>query len=177
MSGLTQEKKQIINQVANRLGTSPEWLAKLIDFETAGTFKEDIKNPYSSARGLIQIIDSSARSLGFRDSLEAVTRNPDFKSQMENVVYPYLKQYEPYPTKQSLYMAVFYPAYRYKNPSTEFPPHVQKVNPGIDTVQDYIDYVDRRVSNFPKSLPPLILIAAGGMILYYWKKSKRTSLI
>lgn len=120
----------------------PAWLDALIAFETGGTFSPTIKNPNSSARGLIQIIDSSAQGIGYADSLDAVTQNPDFESQMENVVIPYLAPYAPFPTKQSLYMAVFYPAYRDAPLFKRFPYHVRKVNPGIVTVKDYINKVD-----------------------------------
>lgn len=168
------QAREVIKDVALRLGTKPEWLDALINFETAGTYNPTLDaNPYSSARGLIQVIDSTARDkFGVNDSLELIRKYPEFKSQMYNVVLPYLKDYAPYPTKQSLYMAVFYPKYRFVNPTTEFPPYVKKVNPGIETVQDYIDFVDERIKKetlfFPKkalSIVTLALIGGGLWVL------------
>jgi len=167
---MSDQRKDIIRDVARQIGTRAEWLDALINFETAGTYDPQIKNPHSSARGLIQFIDSTARSeFGVSDSLALVQKYPDFKSQMYNAVLPYLKKYAPYPTKQKLYMAVFYPAYMNRPPSTVFPESVRKVNPGISTVQDYINYVDRRVKNplIPKFAAPILLIVGIGVVSYY----------
>lgn len=171
---MSDEQGRVIADVARRLGVPGSWLDGLINFETAGTYDPRIKNPYSSARGLIQITDARARDIGYNDSMDAVTRNPDFSSQMYNVVYPALKPYVPFENKQALYMAVFYPAYRDVPPDTAFPPNVRKVNPGIDTVQDYIDHVDRRIVlsalRLPKLIPVLILAAIGAGV---WIASRR----
>jgi hypothetical protein len=43
-------------------------------------------------------------------------------------------------------MAVFYPAFRTVSELTEFPALVQKQNPGIKTVRDYLDKVRRRIA-------------------------------
>lgn len=179
-----ETRKEIIADVASQLNTNPVWLDALINFETAGTYSPTIKNPNSSARGLIQVIDSTARSdFGVSDSLELVTHYPTFESQMYNVVLPYLKKYAPYPSKQSLYMAVFYPAYRSVSPSKPFPERVQKANTytvngktiTIDTPQKYIDFVDSRIKketmHFPfLAVPAGMLILAGTIGLYLWTK-------
>lgn len=170
---MSDPRKRVIRDVARKIGTRPEWLDALINFETAGTYNPRIKNPHSSARGLIQFIDSTARSeFGVSDSLALVNKYPDFESQMYNAVLPYLKKYAPYPTKQKLYMAVFYPKYMNVAPDTPFPESVRKVNRGISTPQDYINFVDRRVKNplLPKSLLPILLILGiGGVSFYLWK--------
>jgi len=69
-------------------------------------------------------------------------KNPDEKSQLLFPVKKYLSQYS-YSTKQSLYMAVFYPAARFWAENREFPDTVKKVNPGIVYVSDYIRKVDK----------------------------------
>lgn len=117
---LNQKEKRALTEVATRLGTRPEWLKDLIRFETAGTYSTTIKNPRSSARGLIQFIDRTARSLGYADSLNLVMRHQSFESQLKGPVYEYLKQYAPFPTEHSLYMAVFYPAARNYPADTPF---------------------------------------------------------
>lgn len=170
---LTLQMRDKISAVARRLSIPPEWLQALIDFETGGTFSPEIKNPNSSARGLIQLTDGAAVDLGFASSFDAVQRYPDFDSQMDGIVYPYLARYAPFNDKQSLYMAVFYPAYRTASPDTVFSETIRAVNPGIDTVSDYINFVDRRIKEpilaYPKRLAlPLILFIGAG--LYYWNK-------
>lgn len=163
-------KADKIREIANRLGTKPEWLDALINFETAGTYDPQIKNPYSSARGLIQVIDSTARSdFNVSDSLSLVRKYPSFNAQMENVVYPYLAKYAPFRSKQELYMAVFYPAYRKASPDTIFPEEVRRVNKNITKVQDYVDFVDRRVKKETLALRQkatnigIVLIAGAGL--------------
>lgn len=166
-------KEDIIKDVASRLGVRWEYLDALINFETMGTYDPFIKNPYSSARGLIQLTNAPAFDLFNMDSLAVVTKYSDFESQMNNVVFRYLRQYMPFPTKQSLYMAVFYPAFRYVPENTVFPESIQKVNRGIKTVRDYIDYVDSRILRnkvISKSLPLSLILAVMGGVWYLTRK-------
>lgn len=128
-----------LNDVAIRLNVTYADLFSLIMFESG--FNPQAKNPRSSARGLIQFIDSTARSLGYTDSLDLVTKNPTIQQQLP-LVEAYLKQYAPFNDKQDLYLSVFYPKYRRVDPGTVFPDTVQAANPGITTVRDYIDLVD-----------------------------------
>lgn len=72
-----------------------------------------------------------------------VTQYPDRASQIRGPVYDYLKTMMPFSSApQSLYMAVFYPAARNWPLNQQFPDSVQKVNPGIKTVQDYVNMVE-----------------------------------
>ena len=163
------DKARKITEVAARLGVNAAQLDALINFETGGSYSVYAANPTSSAKGLIQVIDSTARSeFHVPDSLALVNKYPTFDAYMDNVVYPYLVKYAPFKDKQSLYMAVFYPAYRNMAPTTEFPPSVQEANKGIRTIQDYIDYVDKRVKNplLPKALPLLLIVVVG--VGLYW---------
>lgn len=162
-----------IAEIAGRLGVNPAWLDALINFETAGTY-DPLKagSSVTGARGLIQIIDSTARSdFGYADSLSLVRDYSTFDDQMEGIVYPYLKKYTPYSTQQSLYMAVFYPAYRFVDQLKPFPPDVQRLNPGIKTPQDYITFVNARIKpetlHFPTWSPLLIIALAAGAWLIY----------
>lgn len=172
-----------IREIANKIGTKPEWLDALINFETAGTYSTDIKNPYSSARGLIQITDAAARDIfGASGSKELVELYNTFDAQMDNVVLPYLQHRQryfnsglPFNTMQSLFMAVFYPAYINKPINTEFPDSVKNVNPGINTVRDYIDKASRRINPDTLSFPAdkvfkisgLLLLVGIGLFLYF----------
>ena len=142
MPTLTPSEDKALTELAQKLGANKETLFNLINFESK--WQPDIKNPYSSARGLIQFMDSTARGMGYSSSADLVAQNPTRIAQLKNPVYQYLKKYAPFPTEQSLYMAVFYPKYRKVHPMTEFPERVQKVNPNIVTVQDYVDKVNSR---------------------------------
>ena len=55
--GFTPEKAAIIERVARNIGANPNDLAAVISFETVGTFSPSIKNPHSSATGLIQFME------------------------------------------------------------------------------------------------------------------------
>lgn len=155
-------KQAALLVTAREVGTDPEYLDNLITFES--DWNPLAKNPNSSARGLIQFIDSTARDLGYADSLDLVTKNPTALSQMRGPVADYLRKYGPYPTKQSLYMAVFYPAARDWPPDHEFPQYVQDVNPGIKTPRDYITMIDKFAKQ-KKKIPLLILLAAGAILM------------
>lgn len=137
---LPQSLQVPINAVANDLGVPVEWLINLIAFES--NFDPKAANPYSSAKGLIQFIDETARSLGYQDSQDLIDTENTFSKQMYGPVLTYLRRYAPYASKGELYMSVFYPAYRNSAPDREFPQYVQDVNPGIVTIQDYVDKVD-----------------------------------
>lgn len=164
--------------ITKKLNANPEHLFQLISFESG--WNPTIKNPTSSARGLIQFIDSTAKGMGYAGSADLVAKHPTISSQLTTPVYNYLKPMMPFPTKQSLYMAVFYPAYRNKPADTLFPANVRKANPGIDTPADYIAYVDRRASKIPvpteikASIYPKITTIQGlgiaGILLYILKR-------
>lgn len=172
-------RSDVIADVAAKLGTPADLLDSLIRFESG--YDPQAKNKLSSARGLIQIIDSSARELGFLNSADAVAQFPDFESQMYHVVYPYLRRKKslgPLDTEQRLYMAVFYPAYMNVPLDTLFPASVQKVNPGISTPRDYINYVRRKIgvaALASKSIPVLIVALGTGWIV--WRLLSKKPLI
>lgn len=150
-------KLQIVAQAAAELGIpNGQWLLSLMSFESG--LNPQARNSKSGARGLIQIMPATARDMFGMSADELVSRFPDFESQVKNVVVPYLSRYRPFPTEQSLYMAVFYPAARNVPPDTTFRSLYQKnaganweqkynifvsQNPGILTVKDYIKYVKR----------------------------------
>lgn len=136
---LTSTESATLSVVARNLGVSKDNLNKLINFESKWNPKA--KNPYSSARGLLQWTDSTARSLGFSDSADLVKKNPSILDQM-SIVEKYLSQFKPFTGRQSLYMAVFYPAARNWSSSRIFPDSVRSVNPGVNTPGDYINLVE-----------------------------------
>jgi hypothetical protein len=180
---MTRDQK--ITEIAVKLGMSdPSWLSRLIALES--NYDPQARNPASSARGLIQIIDSTARDIfGVPTSEALIAMYPDFDSQMDNVVYPYLSRYMPFPTKQSLYMAVFFPLARYVSPDTTFDTlyeqnqiggslwpqrlaQFHEANGDIKTVQDYIDKVESRTVKIVAAARCGIvaLLVIGGLVWY-----------
>lgn len=160
--------KRALREVSSLLGVNPIKLQYLIQFESK--WNPTIKNPYSSARGLIQFVDRTAISLGFRNSLDLVSKYPDIESQLRGPVYNYLKKFKPFPTDQSLFMSVFYPVARYWPARKEFPQYVQKVNPGIKTPSDYIRKVYTRLGI--AYISP-VAILGGVLIGYYFLKQQK----
>ena len=156
--------------IAAKVSCDPAWLDAVINFETGGTYDVMAKNPVSGAMGLIQVTNTTAqREFGANNTAALSNRYPDFNSYMDNVVYPYLKKYAPYRSKQELYMAVFYPAYRKVDPQTRFPADVTLQNLGIRIVQDYMNFVDSRIdwqmALFPKVAPLALAAALAGIWL------------
>jgi hypothetical protein len=154
-------------------------LAKLINFES--NFDPKARNPYTGAGGLIQFMPDTARSLGFKSVDDLLAQYPDVESQLRNPVLKYLSQFKPFraPFPQSLYLAVFYPSYRYSPPDTAFSDTVRKVNPGINVVGDYVSWVEKKTSKivFLKKYAPAaflvpVLIAAA-VILYRQYRPKQ----
>lgn len=144
---LTKAELKALAEVSNKLEVNPYWLYSLINFESKWNPKAS--NPYSSAKGLIQFMDATAKGLGYRDSQDLINTNPTIESQLRNPVYNYLKKYKPFPTKQNLYMSVFYPIARSWPVNAYFPQNVIASNPGIDTVQSYIDKVEKKNLQMP----------------------------
>jgi len=165
-----------IIQTAKNLMVNPEFLDILINFETAGTYDPQIKNPYSSARGLIQFIDSTAKELGFQNSLELVQKFPTIETQMK-LVELYLKKYAPFKDLQSLAMSIFYPKYRNVPITTPFPDNVIAVNP---TVRTPLDYINKMTAAYKKkSILPITnqnnilpLLVGAGLVLWLIMKKK-----
>ena len=60
----TKEKAESIARVTKNIGVDPNDLAAVISFETGGTFNPNIRNPKSSATGLIQFMAGSGGKKG-----------------------------------------------------------------------------------------------------------------
>ncbi|WP_193609285.1 peptidoglycan-binding domain-containing protein [Nocardioides lijunqiniae] len=61
---VTPEFLRGVEGMAQRLGAQPEHIMAAMSFETGGTFASDVRNPRSSATGLIQFMDSTAKGMG-----------------------------------------------------------------------------------------------------------------
>jgi len=140
----------------------------LINFESS--FKPDAANSRSSAKGLIQFIDSTAKKLGYENSQDLIDKNPTIETQISGPVYNYLKQFKPFNSTQSLFMSVFYPKARNSGLHSPFPAHVQKQNPGIKTPYDYIK---KAFNKARLTFVSPIIIFIGGVFIYFILKEKR----
>lgn len=166
---LTQAQARALAYSAQLLGVPAAWLSDLINFESG--FNPLARNRITGARGLIQFMPATAAGMGFPGSRSIadgsptaadnlVEKYPSIESQLEMVVQ-YLAPMKPFPTVQSLNMAVFYPKFRNVAPTTVFPDSVQKANPGIKTVADYV----RRAS--PSAYKTVALLLAAGAAVFF----------
>lgn len=136
----------VLSEVAKKLGVPPDWLYAQINFESGGTWDPKIKNPNSSARGLIQFMNATAVNMGYKDSLDLVENNPTISSQLKGPVFEYYKKFMPFPNAQSFFLSVFLPKYRNSSPDTIIydgdlnrQKKFRDANPGIMTVGDYTE--------------------------------------
>jgi hypothetical protein len=153
---LTGADLEALLEVSRRLGVAPEELGALVDFETAGTWNPAVRNPGSSARGLLQFMDATARGMGYADSAALVAAHPTVADQLRGPVLAYLAPLAPFPTLQSLALAVFYPRLRYASAAEPFPEVVRVANPGIERVSDYVRRVAERVPGVAATLRELV---------------------
>jgi hypothetical protein len=151
-----------LNALAAAVGANSQDLKALIQFES--TWNPLAYNS-SGAVGLIQFMPQTLKDFKLLPTPlnmkvptngavpEAVKQEvrqwftstyPTVEAQLSGPVTAYFMRYKPYPTQQSLFMAVFYPSYRYVSPDTMFSTSIQSQNPGIDTVQSYIDFVKKK---------------------------------
>ncbi len=171
MVRINASQEAAIKNLAKQLGIkNSDWLRALIRAES--NFDPLAANPRSSAKGLIQFINSTARGLGFASSQDLIDQYPDFEKQLMGPVKQYLLQYAPFPTEQSLYLSVFLPIYRHADPNTVLDERYRKVNPGIDTVGDYMYFVKNHKLP-PKKKSPDLMLASLAMLGGIYFLSKR----
>lgn len=128
-----------IKAVANRLNMNVIDLLLIMQFES--NLNPKAQNPTSNATGLIQFMPSTAISLG--TTVGAIYNMTSLQQ------LPYVEKYfrgiiastGPLKNLQDLCMGVFYPTYVGKPANTVFPSKVQRSNPGIKTIQDYVNLV------------------------------------
>lgn len=104
---VSQEFKDKVMQIADRLGVNPNFLMAVMSFESGGTFSPSIKNAAGSgAVGLIQFMPATAAGLG--TSTQALARMTA-EEQLEFVA----KYFAPFKNKlktiEDTYMAVLLP--------------------------------------------------------------------
>lgn len=141
-----------IIQVSADLGISPNWLMIVINNESAGTFSPSIKNPLSTATGLIQFLESTALRLGTSTAQLAQMSNV----QQLDYVKKYLMVYKgKMKSAADTYLAVFYPAAIGKPPDYTFPASIVSVNKifdlnknGLITKAEFDEYVNKKYAAY-----------------------------
>lgn len=168
-------KQDMLNDIAARIKANPADLDALIQLESSW---DPAAYNKSGAVGLIQFMPQTLKDFGLLSNeldkqvptrglvteevkqavrREFLTKYPTVQAQLYGPILTYFKRYAPFPTKQSLYLSVFYPAYRNVDPKTVLPDSVQAQNPGVITVADYVALVEKK-NTFQK------IAKAGGII-------------
>lgn len=128
------EKK--VRQIAYDLAIEPDWLMVVMDFETSGTFSPSIKNPHSSATGLIQFMDSTAKGLGTTTAALAQMSNVQQLDYVKKYYQGVIQRHGTIDNVGEAYLAVFYPAAISWDIQKVFPYSVFKVNQVFDRNKD-----------------------------------------
>lgn len=148
---VSQDFKDKVMQIADRLGTNPNFLMAVMSFESG--LNPRAKNRFSNATGLIQFMPATARAL--RTTIEAIAEMP--AEEQLDLVEQYFKPYKNrLLTIEDAYMAVLWPKaigkkkdyVLFERPSTAY-----QQNSGLDidrdgrvTVFDATDRVRRILS-------------------------------
>lgn len=118
--------------------TVPDWLMFAMNLETGGTFSPSIKNPKSSATGLIQFLSSTAQWLG--TSIEEL-RQMTAEEQLD-WVYEYMKRrqqrYGRFASYHDVYLAILYPEAIGKPDDYQLDADASLGNLGFDVNKDKI---------------------------------------
>lgn len=132
---VSKEFAEKVKQIATALHIQPDWLMMVMYKETGGTFSASVKNPTSSATGLIQFMENTAQRMG------TTTRALASLSAVEQLdwVYKYLSNFKGRMNSfGDVYLAVFYPNGIGALDSVKFPKWVYNANRGIDMNKDGI---------------------------------------
>lgn len=103
---VSQDFRNRVRKMADKQKLDPNWYMAIMAFETGQTFSPSVKNPGSSATGLIQFIESTARGLG------TTTQQLKMMTAVEqlDVVEKYFDQYAGrIRSLADMYMAVLWP--------------------------------------------------------------------
>ncbi|AXH78168.1 MAG: putative lytic enzyme [Bacteriophage sp.] len=175
---------QKVEEIASKLGFPAQWLYAPMYVETAGTFSPSVKNPNSSATGLIQFMEATAKSLGTTTAQLAKMNGVE----QLNYVYKYFVPYKNLiHSAYDVYCAIFRPAWlKDKTKSIDAPSLAYQSNKALDvdkdgkiTYENFMSWIDKRSpavvaifqdSTLKKKANPLIplmfAIALAGVIYY-----------
>lgn len=128
-----------VDRVSKALGMSSADLLRAMHFETGGTYSPSIKNPNGSATGLIQFLESTAKSLGTStEELSKMTREQQMQY-VEKYLTPYKGRLDNF---GDVYMAIHLPVAVGKDDdyviynNTDLRTRAYEANKGLDTNED-----------------------------------------
>jgi hypothetical protein len=138
-----------VTQIADRLGWLKEWIYAVMFIETAGTFSPKIKNTKSSATGLIQFMEKTAKSLGTTTNLLSKMNAIEQLEYVFKYFYPYRDKVK---SGYDVYVTVFRPAWLFdKSIIIKGGTEDYSANRGIDvdnngniTYQNFIDWAGKK---------------------------------
>jgi hypothetical protein len=162
MKTLSFSENQSLESVSRLLNINPVKLSALIDFESQWNPKA--VNKITGAIGLIQFMPKTLKSMGFASPAQFIAQNNTIEKQLK-YVYLYLKEYMPLDTDKKLFMSVFYPIAATWPDIKQFPAIVQKSNPGITRVSDYMKKVYLRIGIH--YIPKFFFVVVGLSAVYY----------
>ena len=153
--GMTPELADEIVKASEELNINPAWLANAMHFESGYTFDPSKQHRSStSATGLIQITDSTAKELGTTTS---ALQKMSAVEQMEYVVkYFNLGRIPPMTSQEDVYMAIYFPEsvgqgsdfdiyqWHVENKGPRAARQYLRNNNGTKTVGDYVSAANSR---------------------------------
>jgi len=107
---VTPEFTNKVQSIADSLNMNPDWLMYVMNNESAGTFSPSVKNPGSTATGLIQFLSSTAAGLGTSTAALAKMSAIDQLDYVQKYFQKQIQAYGPINSVSDTYLAVFYPA-------------------------------------------------------------------
>jgi hypothetical protein len=133
---VSSSSKAKVIKICEGLSLNPDFLMSCMAFESGETFSPSIKNPHSSATGLIQFMAATAKGLGTTtDALSKLTAEAQL-DYVEKYFQPYAGRLK---TIEDTYMVILYPAAVGKDNSFVLfssPSKMYEVNKGLDTDGD-----------------------------------------
>lgn len=145
--------------LAHSLNLKTEDLFALINYETGGRMNPKVASKNSSAKGLLQFTNITAKNLldknGNRlsSSKHLTEAYPTIKDQLEiptsknkygGPIYQYLKKYAPFKSTEDLFISVIYPSSRR---SQRLPRRISRQNAGIRNARDFVNRARRNVES------------------------------
>ncbi len=166
--------RSALAEMALSLGLDPSYIAAVMKIETGGTFSPSIQNPFTKATGLIQFMPSTARAMG--TSVEELARMSAVRQldYVKDFFRPYVSRIRPN-VPGDYYLAVFYPAYIGRDPSTVIfsagstgytqNAGLDRNGDGVITVGDVTGTVDGVVARAAQ-LPPLEVTVGASLLAW-----------
>jgi len=155
-----------VMRVSNRFGINPEDLLSVMAIETAGTFRPDIKNPNSTAVGLLQFTEDTAKRMGTTTSALAMMSRAGQMKYVEK--YFEMWNLPKGASAAEIYSKVFLPGRSDQYVLTRKGENFYELNRGLDINNDgQIDKMDlgewtgRKKAELPKMLGRAGLLEEG----------------